>query len=86
MVENVRDSLRKGKERWGDPEYLARVVFCGMIDKGDLDDITGYGIGFSEHGDVWRIVEVNCKKQEVIVKDNGETTIALTFERFIEAG
>lgn len=47
---DVREALRKGQDRWDDPEYLARIVFQEML-HGDNGN-TGYGIGTSEHGDI----------------------------------
>lgn len=40
----LRDALRKGKSRWSDPAYLARIVFCQMVGKDSWDEETGFGI------------------------------------------
>jgi len=40
----VRDALERGRERWGDPQYLARIVFCELIKDAILEE-TGYGLG-----------------------------------------
>jgi hypothetical protein len=48
----VRDALERGRGRWGDPQYLARVVFCELVKDSVLDE-TGYGLstrlGDNEH-------------------------------------
>lgn len=38
----VAEGLRRGKDRWYDPPYLNRIIFCTLLD-GD-DGTTGYGI------------------------------------------
>ena len=70
------------KKRWRDPCYLARIIFCEMI-KDDLDGGTGYGICSEKHGDVWRVVEVNCSQGIVRVIDLGEVILEMSFEQFI---
>lgn len=32
-------------ERWGDQCYLARMLFCGMMDPDEMTDSMGFGIG-----------------------------------------
>ena len=66
--------------RWDDPEYLTRIIFCDMLE-GDLEGLTGYGIGKDQHGDVYRVIEIQCParhlEQEdrirVLRGDKGET-------------
>lgn len=36
-------ALRRGRGRWDDGQYLARIIFCQMI-KGAESEATGYGI------------------------------------------
>jgi hypothetical protein len=38
------------RQRWTDPEYLARIIFCEMV-KGQEDGELNFGIGTAEHGD-----------------------------------
>ena len=39
----VAKALHRGRERWGDAPYIARIIFCEMV-RDDLDSPTGYGI------------------------------------------
>jgi hypothetical protein len=64
----VADALDRSRSRWDDDEYLNRIIFSEMI-KDDVMGLTGYGIGFSEHGDVWRVVEVNLDDKTAVVRD-----------------
>lgn len=43
LNEVVANALIRGKERWDDDSYLARIVFCEMI-KGHERELTGFGI------------------------------------------
>lgn len=50
--------------RWDDPEYLARIIFDCM--KGtEVTGELGYGIGTSKHGDIERLVIVDCSAKHV---------------------
>ena len=82
LIDLVRVSLAK-RDRWDDPEYLARIIFCAMI-KGDEDGTTGYGIGTTKHGDIWRLITINCKMGKIWINDNDEIN-SYTFEEFIKA-
>lgn len=39
----LRAALIRGKSRWNDGQYLARIIFCEMV-RGSEMDLTGYGI------------------------------------------
>lgn len=43
LPQTVQAALKRGRERWNDAPYLARIVFCEMV-KGVEMDLTGYGI------------------------------------------
>jgi len=66
LPEVVANALARGKGRWGDDEYLNRIIFTEMI-KDDVMSETGFGIGTAEHGDVWRVVTVNHDSKTVEV-------------------
>src|SRR5437870_4424068 len=40
---DVQTALKR-KVRWTDPSYLARIVFCTMLDGAELEGENGYGI------------------------------------------
>jgi hypothetical protein len=61
---DVGRALRRGGSRWGDDEYLNRIIFSELIKDSVLGD-TGYGIGTELHGDVWLVVEVNHTNRTV---------------------
>lgn len=43
IAQTVRDALKRGRERWNDAPYLARIVLCEMVRGSELD-LTGFGI------------------------------------------
>ena len=49
--------LKRAPDRWDNPEYLARNIFCEMV-KGQENETTGFGIGVTEHGDIEHPVPV----------------------------
>jgi hypothetical protein len=59
----VREALERGRGRWGDSQYLARIVFCELIGDAVREEI-GYGlstrIGDNEHS-VVRIDDLSAR-------------------------
>jgi len=84
LVETVRRALAR-KQRWDDPEYLARIIFCEMV-KDDVKGETGFGIGTEGHGDIWRQISIDCESQKVFIKNQGEIVKTFTFEKFVQGG
>lgn len=58
----VRKALKRG-ERWEDGAYLARILFCELLE-GDLTGSMGYGIS-STRGDGGTDVVVDVRTQRV---------------------
>ena len=74
--------------RWGDHEYLARIIFDEL--SACSSEFTGCGIGTSLHGDAWRVINVNPDEQEItFATGNGYATDehggdVYSFEEFVE--
>ena len=84
LIDVVKKAIAK-RWRWDDSEYLARIIFCEMIN-GEEENIlneTGFGIGVTKHGDTWRLIKVNCKDKTVTLCDLEEDERVLSFEDFI---
>ena len=62
LPEVVQKSLQRGRDRWNDGQYLARILFCDMLD-GDKGT-TGFGIS-SVIGDGGTDITVNVDEQTV---------------------
>lgn len=39
----LKSALKRGKSRWNDGQYLARIIFCEMVKGSEMDE-TGFGI------------------------------------------
>jgi len=85
----VEAALRRGREHWGDSQYLARIVFCELV-KDDVMETTGYGlstrIGDNEHA----IVRVDDVDQTVAVcqpgteQSSGKPIGSWSYEEFLK--
>jgi len=63
----VVNALQRGRGRWDDDQYLARIIFCEMI-KNDVDGETGYGISAEVGDGDDRIVDVDTATQQIRFK------------------
>jgi hypothetical protein len=79
----VAKALDRGRPRWGDDEYLNRIIFNEMTRGLEFEE-TGFGIGTSLHGDVWRVVSIDHDNKQIAVIDDGTVGIQASFEKFIE--
>lgn len=65
-------ALDRGRERWNDESYLARIIFSDMIEN-EIKDLTGFGIAPYSMGE--DTIVINIARQEVDGK---------SFEKFID--
>ena len=75
----VQDALIRGQERWDDASYLARIIFCKLVE-GEENDLTGYGISNLEQDNEHPFVIVNIHQKTVSI--NNKTW---TFKEYIQA-
>lgn len=82
LPEIVRRALAR-RQRWEDPSYLARIVFCQMV-RDEVDGVTGYGISLKPANDRQHpILVLDTDKKEVRVEPGSEAGIS--FEEYIHA-
>ena len=81
LVDDVKQALAR-EVRWDDPEYLARIIFDQMTE-GSHGSETGHGISTSQHGDVGLVIELDCKKKIVSIKEDGGLSSSIPFSAFI---
>jgi len=60
----LQNALKRGKDRWDDEHYLARIIFSEMIQDTVLEE-TGYGISPYITDNQHPIIVVNCTTQIV---------------------
>lgn len=79
QLKNMLQEALKKQWRWGDAEYLTRIIFDVMT-KDAHDEETGFGIGNLEHSDLNHpLLIVDVKNQKI--KDG---TKEWNFEDFIK--
>lgn len=62
----VQKALKRGDDRWGDPQFLARIVFCEMV-KDDPMGTTGYGISHELGDNEYEILKLDTDAQLVTI-------------------
>ncbi len=68
MKEILKNALIRGKERWNDEAYLARIIFSEMI-KDNILDLTGYGIAPYEMDKNYETIVVDIKNKTITPKE-----------------
>ena len=66
MPEDLQTALKRGKERWDDEPYLARIIFCALL-RGpkDLEETTGLAITTYITDNEYPLLVVDVEKQTV---------------------
>lgn len=67
----LQKALKRGESRWEDEPYLARIIFCEMVDE-DVLGITGYGLATFLGDNSYPVIVVKATKQRVILLDVSE--------------
>lgn len=82
LIEDVKQAIAK-RWKWDDPECLARIIFDEMIGKAQGGKL-GFGItSKGVHPSSWRIIEIDCEKQNIKVIDYGNIKLDVSFDDFI---
>lgn len=61
----LQHAIREGKGRWDDPTYFARIVFCRLVNPGNMYETTSFGIGTRISDNEHPIMVADCAKQIV---------------------
>lgn len=72
----LQRALARGRERWSDSSYLARIIFCDMI-RNSIMDLTGFGI--SQNPAEGHVIVVDVDKQMIFLYEKNP----MTFEEFM---
>ena len=79
MFTQLTNVLRR-KERWKDPAFLSRMIFCEMIKESE----EGTAILTDNVVDTEMEIVVDCDRQEVILKKMDQENIEYTFDDLFE--
>ena len=66
LPETLQAALIRGRERWDDAQYLARIIFCEMV-KGCEMSVLGYGISQTPGDGADRILHVDVNSQSISI-------------------
>jgi len=84
LFNTLQNALSRGRDRWNDEPYLARIIFCEMV-KEDLNDNTGFGISPDMCDNEYPILVVSPADQSVRVRtESGSDVEEWTFDEFLE--
>ena len=78
LPEVLRKAMTRGQQRWDDLSYLARIVFCDMVE-GEERELTGFGISVTPQEGHDRIIDVDIAAQTVTFPRRA----AVSFKEFI---
>lgn len=76
LPKTLKEALIRGRDRWDDPSYLTRIIFCEMV-KGKELETTSYGISTRETDGSYPLITLNVEKQTI--ERNGEV---FSFEEY----
>jgi hypothetical protein len=82
LPEVVRVALTRGRNRWGDDQYLARIIFSQMI-KDDVLGESNYGISSYCTDGASRVVDVDTGNQ-IIYLDADDGSLLWSFREYIK--
>lgn len=93
IKQTLQSALVRGKDRWDDSQYLARIIFCEMLGKNDVMGLTDYGISIKMYDNEYNILVVDTNTQtvkEVEETDNSKDRLGTvvntwSFNDFISA-
>lgn len=64
LEDDLRRALIRGKSRWEDPAYLARIIFSELVQH-EVLGTTGFGIDVVECDPEYPTIEVDLEKRTV---------------------
>lgn len=80
LQKTLAQALKRGKGRWDDNSYLARIIFSEMI-KDNIDGDTGYGISPYQTDNEYPLLFVDMVNN-TIKEENKRGT--LTYQEFVD--
>jgi hypothetical protein len=87
LEDMLRRAMIRGRDRWDDPAYLARIIFCEMLrgsSENPLYEITGLGISTYMCDNENPMLTVDVELQEIgEISMDGFQLRKWTFDEFI---
>ncbi len=84
LVNDVHSVLSM-RQRWDDPDYLAKMVFCKMVPVECWNTDTGFGIGTQLYADINLLITVDTITQKISLQTatDKHCKIKNSFEDFV---
>jgi hypothetical protein len=85
LVGIVHDVLSK-QQRWDDPDYLTRMLFCAMIPPNEWDSETGFGIGTQYFVDTNLLITIDLAETIICISSfgSGVDNIRMDMNDFVQ--
>lgn len=64
LKQTLKSALKRGKDRWTDAPYLARIVFCEMVQH-EVLSTRGFGLSTRMTDNNYNILVVDVMKQKI---------------------
>lgn len=84
VLEDVRTAIDRGRDRWDDAPYLARIIFCQMVGVKSFFETTGYGIRATPPDDA-RVVYVDTQNGTIEYENDDGVSVSVSFEDFVSS-
>jgi hypothetical protein len=79
LVAEVHEVLSR-KKRWDDPDYLTRMIVCGIIPYDQWNSEFGYGIGTQLYVDINLLISIDTTHQTISISSHGSGVDDVTME------
>lgn len=85
LVSIVHEVLSR-RQRWDDPDYLSRMIFCAMIPYDDWNKDTGFGIGTQYVIDTNLLIVINLERKRISISSygSGVDNVLMDMEDFVQ--
>lgn len=68
LLHAVYDVLKK-KQRWDDPDYFSRMLFCRMVPCELWDKTEGFGIGTQMYADIKFLITLDLARKRLTINN-----------------
>ena len=85
LVAEVHEVLSR-KKRWDDPDYLTRMIVCGIIPYDQWNSEFGYGIGTQLYVDINLLISIDTTYQTISISSHGSGVddVKMELEDFVD--
>ena len=84
LVGTVHEALSR-RERWDDPDYLTRIIFCAMVPPDEWHSTKGFGIGVQYYVDSNLLITIDIQERWITISSygSGVDNVRMDIEDFV---